>query len=471
VQSGEVTAAVPVPIGGFSPGGRGGAAAQQQYAGLPAFCRVMLTLRPSIDSEIKVEVWLPGSGWNGRYQAIGQGGMAGSIPYAAMAQALRSGYATSGTDTGHVGNNADFMPEHPEKLVDFAYRAMHEMAVNSKGIITAHFGSGPRWSYFNGCSGGGRHGLKSAERYPGDFDGILAGAASWNSLRLDAARVAVNRFVNRSADAVIPPSKYPIIHKAVLDACDGREGVRDGVVDNPMACQFDYASLACQGADAASCLTPAQVESARALTSPLRHSRSGQVLFEGHLWPGTELEWDTLAGPVPLDNALIRLRNIAFKNPKWDPAAFDIDDVERVDRLDDGLLASRNFNLKPYFDRGGKLLIWHGWADPQVTPSDSIIYYNNVLKTVGAGAENSMALFLLPGVSHCNGGPGTDTFDRMAAIEQWVEQGRKPTRLIASRLTNGTLERTRPICVFPQVAIYNGRGDANDASSFTCRGQ
>lgn len=317
LRNGKVTAVQFVRAGGFSPAGRGGAAAQQQYTTLPAFCRVTLTLTPSSDSDIKVEVWLPAAGWNGRYQAIGQGGMAGSIPYPAMAQALRAGYVTSGTDTGHVGNNADFMPAHPEKLVDFAYRAMHEMAVNSKAVITAHFGSGPRWSYFNGCSGGGRHGLTSAQRYPDDFNGIVAGAASWNSTRLDAARIAMNRFVNRSPEAAIPASKYPMIHKAVLGACDGRDGVRDGIIENPMACGFDYASLTCNASDGPSCLTPAQVESAKALTSPLRHPRTGAVLFEGHLWPGSELEWDTIAGPEPLDNALIRLRNIAFKDPKW----------------------------------------------------------------------------------------------------------------------------------------------------------
>ena len=467
----EVTSAQLVPAGGFSPAGRGAgaAAAQQQYAKLPAFCRAMLTLRPSADSDIKVEVWLPASQWNGRFQAIGQGGMAGSIPYPAMATALAAGYATAGTDTGHVGNNANFMPEHPEKLIDFAHRAVHEMALKGKAVINAHYGSAPTRSYFNGCSGGGRHGITSAQRYPGDFDGIVAGAASWNSQRMDAARVAMNRIVNRTPESAIPASKYPAIHDAVLQACDGLDGVRDGVLENPNACRFDYASLACKGGDNLSCLTAPQVESAKALTSPLMHPKTGAVLFDARLSPGAELEWGTLGGPQPLDNALVRLRNITFKDPKWDPRQFNAEtDVELADRLDAGLLASRNANLKPYFDRGGKLLMWHGWADPQVTPQNSITYYQNVRQTVGKQAEDSIALFMLPGVYHCDEGPGPDTFDRMAAIEQWVEQGRKPTRIIASKVVNGTVVRTRPLCPFGQVAKYSGTGDTKDAANFSC---
>ena len=471
----SVTSAQPVSAGAFVPtaaGGRGGGAALDQFRTLPAFCRVMLTLRPSSDSDIKVEVWLPSSGWNGRFEAVGQGGMAGSIPYALLAQAVSKGYAAAGTDTGHVGNNANFMPEHPEKLVDFAYRAVHEMAVNGKAVVRAYYERQPEQSYFNGCSGGGRHAITSAQRYPADFDGIVAGAASWNSQRMDAARIAVNRLVNRSATSGIPASKYPFIHEAVLRACDVLDGVKDGVLENPTKCTFDYASLACKGTDTASCLTPEQVVSAKTLTSSLKHPETGAVLFEGHLWPGSELEWDTLGGPEPLDNALIRIRNITFKDPKWDPRQFNAaTDVEMADTNDNGLLASRNDNLEPFFDRGGKLLMFHGWSDPQVTPQNSITYYSNVLKTVGKDAEKSIALFMLPGVSHCDGGPGPDTFDKMTAISQWVEKGVKPTRITASHLTNGKVDRTRPLCPFGQVARYKGAGDTNDASSFACEAE
>jgi feruloyl esterase len=240
-----------------------GRAAQQTFAELPSFCRVMLTSKPTSDSDIRIEVWLPESGWNGRFQAVGDGGLAGSIPFALMAAALAEGYATSGTDTGHVGGNADFMPGHPEKLIDFAYRSTHEMAVAGKAIIAAFYGNAPTWSYYNACSGGGRHALTSAQRYPADFHGIVAGAPSWNQARMDAARIGINLTVNRTPESRIPASKYPMIHDAVLRACDAADGVKDGVIENPRACNFDYATLACKGADDPSCLTAAQVESPR----------------------------------------------------------------------------------------------------------------------------------------------------------------------------------------------------------------
>ena len=467
-----VTTAQTVAAGTFKPaapaGGRGGAA--QLYSRLPVFCRVAATLTPSSDSDIKVEVWLPVTGWNGKFQAVGNGGMAGTIPYAAMAAALAAGYATAGTDTGHVGNNADFIPGHPEKLVDFAYRAIHEMAVASKAVIQTHYGGPPKRSYFNGCSQGGRQGITSAQRYPEDFDGIIAGASAWNSMRMHAARMSVNRIMNRTPDSGIPASKYPAIHDAVLLACDARDGVKDGVIENPTACRFDFKSLECRGEDTSSCLTPAQVESAKAMVSPLKHPTSGAVIFDGHLWPGAELEWDTIGGPAPLQNAVTAIKNIAYPNdPGWQPGSFTVaTDAERVATADSGLLRSDNANLKPFFDRGGKLIMWHGWADPQVTPQNSTIYYNNVLKTVGKQAEDSIALFMLPGVYHCQGGPGPDTFDRMGVLEQWVEQGRKPTRIIASKSEDGKIVRTRPLCPFGQVAKWNGTGSTDDAANFAC---
>jgi feruloyl esterase len=469
IASATITSAEVVAPGAFTPpGARGGGAPAPIYPTLPSFCRVRVTMAPSSDSDIKAEVWLPSAHWNGKLQAVGNGGWAGTIPYPAMAAAIAAGYATVGTDTGHVGNNADFVPGHPEKLVDFAYRAIHEMTVASKAAVKAHYGDAPKVSYFNGCSQGGRQAITSAQRYPQDFDGIVAGASAWNSMRSHGARFTINKFMNRTPDSAIAPEKYPMIHAAVLNACDGLDGVKDGVIENPTKCSFDFTVLECKGEDASACLTPAQVESARAMVSPVKDPKTGAVLFEGHLWPGSELEWDVLGGPQPLGNAVTGLKNVAYDGTKWDPNAFTAADIEVADRADRDLLDSSNPNLKPYFDRGGKLLMWHGWADPQVTPQNSTIYFTNVLKTVGKKAEDSIALFMLPGVYHCQGGPGPDRFDRMAALEQWVEGGRKPTRIVASHQTNGHVDRTRPLCPFGQVARWNGSGSTDEEKNFSC---
>jgi feruloyl esterase len=473
VPDGAIDIAQTVIAGAFVPSddyGRDTTALQQQaFAALPTFCRIALTSRPAGDSEIKIEVWLPISNWNGRLEAVGEGGLAGFIPYYNMTPALAQGYAVVGTDTGHVGNTARFMPDHPEKLIDFAYRSTHQMAIAAKAIIEAYYTRPPAWSYYNACSGGGRHGLTSAQRYPDDFQGIVAGASSWDQARLDASRIAINLTVNRTPEAQIPTSKYSMIHSAVLQACDADDGVSDSVLENPRACNFDYSELLCTGADGPSCLTAPQVESARTLTSSLVDPVTGNTLLESHLWPGAELQWDRLGGPEPLTNSVERVRNFHLKDPAWEPRLPNIAaNVELAARLDNGLVASNNFDLKPFFDRGGKLLMWHGWSDPQVPAQHSVIYYNNVMQTVGPEDEQSIALFMLPGVTHCRGGEGPDTFDKMATISEWVEQGRRPSRILASRVRNGNTDRTRPLCPFPQVASYNGTGDTNDAANFSC---
>jgi len=445
-------------------------AAAQAYRNLPAFCRVAATLKPSSDSDIKIEVWMPASGWNGRFQGVGNGGWAGSISYPALAAALAAGYATASTDTGHVGTTAAFALGHPEKLVDMGYRAVHEMTVQGKAIVDAYYGGRPTRSIWNGCSQGGRQAITEAERYPSDYDAILAGAPGIYNMELHVTRVALNAFVHRTADSLIPTEKYAMVHAAVLAACDARDGVEDGVVDDPTRCNFDPSALACKGADGPSCLTAAQVETMRALYAPIKNAR-GTIVSPPLLQPGTELGWATLAGPKPLGLATEAMRYVVFKDADWDWHHFNpATDFDLALKSDDRVMGLTDPNLKPFFDRGGKLLMYHGWGDPQVPAQNTVRYFTDVVKTTGKEVVGkSIQLYMVPGMGHCAGGPGTDTFDKMGAIERWVETGRAPEQIVASHMKDGKADRTRPLCPYPQVAQYKGTGSTDDAVNFICK--
>jgi feruloyl esterase len=468
LTNGTVLAAESVEAGAFTPPGATNAAAAAAFKTLPAFCRVTLKLTPTPDSDIRVEVWLPLAGWNRKIQAVGNGGLGGAIPYPALEAAVRAGYATTATDTGHVGGNADFVAGHPEKFVDFAYRAIHEMTVTAKTVVVAHYDARPVRSYFASCSTGGRQALIEAQRYPEDFDGIVAGDASWDQMRLYAARVALNVFVNKTPAAVIPPGKYPMIHKAVLDKCDVLDGVKDEVIENPARCAFDFATLTCAGDDRPDCLTKPQVETAKAMSSPIADPQSGAVLHPGRYYAGSELGWGGVGGPAPSGESLEGMTKIVFK-PGWDYRTIRVpDDVERAVKADQGLLYAGDANLRPFFRRGGKLLMYHGWADPLVTPDASLIMFKRINETAGSVAANALVLFMVPGMSHCQGGPGTDVFDKAGAIDQWVESGTKPQSIVASHATGGVTDRTRPLCAYPTVARYTGTGSTDEARNFRC---
>jgi feruloyl esterase len=470
LTGGRITAAVLVPPGAFAtPGGAAQGNAARQYAALPAFCRVSATLTPTTDSDIKVEVWLPASGWNGRFQAVGNGGWAGTISYPALAAAVSRGYASASTDTGHATPGATFALNHPEKLVDYGYRSVHEMTVQAKAVINAFYGNPPTVSLWNGCSTGGRQGVIEASRYPADYDAIVAGATPVTSPKLHGARLQFSRMVHRSAESYIPPEKYPVIHEAALRACDALDGVKDGVIDSPLRCKFDPAVLACKGADGPACLTAAQVETARAVYAPVKDPKSGATLSFPLLHPGSELIWATLGGPQPFAIAVEAFRYIAFSDPNWNPDSFA--GGADIDRLESKAVGFEppGANLTPYFARGGKLLMYHGWADQQVAPLNSVTYVDAVLRSSGqAAAGKSIALYMVPGMGHCQGGAGTDTFDKVAAMEQWIDTGRAPAQIVASHQTAGAVDRTRPLCPYPQVAKYKGAGSTDEAANFSC---
>jgi feruloyl esterase len=470
-----ITSATAVDAGGLTPPTPAtGAAAQraaQALRNLPPFCRVAATLKPSSDSDIKIEVWMPATGWNGKFQGVGNGGWAGSISYSAIAAAVAAGYATASTDTGHAGNTAAFALGHPEKLVDMGYRAVHEMTVQARAIVDAHYGSRPTIAFFNGCSQGGRQAITEAARFPADYDAIVAGAPGIYNMELHVTRVALNAFVHRAADSAIAPEKYAMVHDAVLAACDARDGVKDGVIDNPTGCVFDPGVLACKGADGPSCLTAAEVETARALYAPIKNA--GAIVSPPLLQPGTELGWGTLAGPKPLGLATEAMQYIVFKDPNWDWRRFNpATDIDMALRSDERVLGLTDPNLKPFFDRGGKLLMYHGWGDPQVPAQNTVRYFNDVVKTTGKGVVGkSVQLYMVPGMGHCQGGPGTDTFDKMGTIERWVQTGRAPEQIVASHMKDGKADRTRPLCPYPQVAQYKGTGSTDDAANFSCKAQ
>jgi feruloyl esterase len=459
-----------VAAGEFPHANGSGDAQANKYASLPSFCRVVATIKPTIDSQILVEVWMPESGWNGKFEAVGNGGWAGSIRYADMVVALGSGYATASTDTGHEGNSGAFGFGHPEKLTDYSYRAVHEMTVLAKAIINSFYGTAPKVSFFSGCSLGGHQGLTEAEKYPADFDAIVSGAPSLSWARLNVARIYINAFVHRADDSYIPPEKYPLIHEVVLKACDGLDGVKDGVLEDPTRCHFDPKLLECKGGEDSACLTPAQVQSAQALYGPIRSPKTGKEIYPVMMQPGSELTWGIVAGPEPLPYAREALQHLVYKDPNWDWHKFNLTtSLDQVLATDTGLTDFDYPTLATYFDRGGKLLIYHGWWDTTISPMGTVNYFKSIEKRLGPGVVGkSVELYMVPGMTHCSRGLGTDTFDKMDAIEQWVATGTAPPRIVASHLDGTMVTRTRPLCPFGQVATYKGGGSTDDAANFVC---
>jgi Tannase and feruloyl esterase len=470
LKNATITMAQTVGAGEFSPPGRGGGRGGN-FRGLPAFCRVAATLKPSADSEIKIEVWMPAGAWNGNLQSVGNGAWAGTISYPAMATALAAGYASASTDTGHTGGNpANFIPGHPEKVIDFAYRAVHEMTVAAKAIIAANYGKGASHSYFNGCSTGGRQALVEAQRYPADYDGIVAGAAANYTTHLQGAQVWSAEIMHKDEAGYIPPAKYAVLHNAVLGACDAIDGVKDGVLEDPTRCRFDPKTLLCKSGDAPDCLTAPQAEAAAKIYQGPVDSK-GHSIFPG-LERGSENGWATLSGPRPMGLADEVYKFLVYKDANWNYLTFDPErDIAYADKTIGKTMDSTDANLKPLFSHGGKLLMYHGWADPGIAPRNSVNYYESVVEKMGGEAKvaNSIRLFMVPGMGHCGGGDGTSTFNMMDAISKWVEQGQAPDQIAASRTRGGAVDRTRPLCPYPQTAQYKGSGSTDDAANFACK--
>jgi feruloyl esterase len=476
----SITLAHSMPAGeftlpeGYRPG-PGDAPAQATAAALkelPPFCRITATLKPSPDSDIRVEIWLPETNWNKKYEAIGNGAWAGSISYASLLTALRNGYATSGTDTGHSGPGGSFALGHPEKLIDFAWRSEHEMTLKAKAVIRAFYGDDPKYSYWVSCSSGGKQGLKEAQQFPADFDGIVAGDPVLNWTHRSIEALWVGQAALKEPASYIPPDKYPLIHRAAIAACDELDGLKDGLISDPAGCHFDPGVLECKDADGAQCLTHAQVETARKIYAPAVNPRNGESLSPG-FEPGSELGWRPIAGgPSPFSAAADHFKYVVFRDPNWDWRTFDLaNDAALADKIDDGVVNATNANLKPFAARHGKLIMYHGWTDTNITPRATVEYFEKASEQMGGAAETgqSVRLFMAPGMNHCGGGEGPNVFNMTSMLERWVEDGKAPDQVLASHLTSGKVDRTRPLCPYPRTAHYKGSGDVNDAVNFVCR--
>jgi feruloyl esterase len=426
---------------------------------LPAFCRVVAVLRPAAQSQIRIEVWLP-QDWNGKFMGVGNGGFSGSISYGALADGIRRGYATASTDTGHAGATGRFALGQPQKVIDFGYRAVHEMTAVAKRLVRDYYRNAAQRAYWVGCSAGGRQGLQSAQRYPEDYDGIIAGAPAldWTGRASSALRVA--QAVRARPDAYLDAPAMTRLHQAALAACDANDGVTDGVIESPPRCRFDPQLAQ---------LSAAQVEAARAIYDSPANATTGRAITG--LYPGSEMGWATWGGKEPFVTAIDHFRYVVYGNPSWSLEQFRFDrDAVRAEAQDNGTINALNPDLTRFFRRGGKLLQYHGWSDPQISPGVSPQYYDSVVQRVGdrKRVEQSYRLFMVPGMAHCAGGDGASNFDMVSALERWVERGLAPGEIIAQRQRDGAVDRTRRLCAWPRVARYDGKGDPNVAASFRC---
>lgn len=508
-----VTAAESVTGGSFTPPG-----SATPLTGLPPFCRVAVESTPTGDSLIKLEVWIPlGAGWNGRYQQLGCGGFCGSIGYGSLAHALRRGYATAATDDGSTSSGS-FALGHPEKIVDFGYRALKETTDSAKTLIAAFAGQGPNYSYFNGCSDGGREALMEAQRFPDDFDGIIVGAPANDWTHLFTGFIWNEQAVNKTPQSWIPPNLVALLSQAALAQCSSHDPnvAGDNFLVTPNTCHFDPASVQCAaGQDPATCLSAAQVETARAIYGGPVDPVTGESIFPGYP-PGVEGNpanwpaWITGGAPGFSIQAFFGngyFSNFVFQDPTWDYRTFDFhNDVAFADDGVDKIISSIDPDLRPFRDqdehrgwrsfkqRGGKMIQYHGWGDSAISPISSINYYNKVRNVVGPHhglgsyerIRDFYRLFLVPGMAHCGGGDGPNAFgngssdgpvidsdhDVLKALERWVEKGVAPKQIIATHYVNNSaaagVQYQRPLCPYPEIPRYNGHGDTTKASSFKC---
>ena len=461
-----VTLAETVAPGAFTPPGRGGPGGAGAFASLPAFCRVAVTLKPTPQSDIRMEVWLPSSGWNGKLQVVGNGAWAGTVSYAAMATAVAAGYAAASTDTGHTGPAANtFVNE--DTLVDFAHRAMHETTATAKKIIDRFYGEAPKLSYFNGCSTGGRQALTAAQRYPQDFNGIVAGAPASLTSAHAVGQIWIYQAM-AAPESALPREALTRLHEAVLAACDAQDGASDGVLENPLACTFDPQVLACrQGSDPSSCLTAPQVEAVKKIYAGASNPRTKEPIFPG-LERGSELGWS----PTPVCYAVDWFKHRVFKDPGWDPKQLNFDShLAEIGKRDKLILDANDPNLTPFSSRGGKLLMYQGWAEPGIPPRNIVTYYGKAQKQTKNAAE-SVRLFMVPGMGHCGGGNGASTFDMLAALDKWVSTGKAPDSIPASRVRGmeRSIERARCARIrsmrFTAEAEVSRRRRISDAGRF-----
>jgi len=482
---------------------------------LPAICRVVAELTPTTDSSIKMELWMPVENWNGKFRGQGNGGFAGEIAYQSIGLSVFDGYASAGTDTGHAATfiGASWALGHPEKIADFGYRGLHLMTERSKQLIAAFYGNPAKHSYFAACSDGGREALMEAQRFPTDYDGILAGAPAYNWTALVTNSLHNAQAQIATPESYIPASKLATISQAVVAACDKNDGVADGIINDPSACHFHPSTLLCNAdeKDSDSCLTEPQIKTLETFYAGF-HAPDGKLIFPGYAVggeadPGGWTPWITgtsvgtsLAFAFPQGY----FANMVYGGEKgsgdkpgraWDLKTASVDAAYQAANTKTAFdLNATDPNLAPFIARGGKLILWHGWSDPAISPYSTVDYYHQVLSTTGKDAtESSVRLYMVPGMDHCSNGPGTDSFgqfgwwptlgpddpkrDIYKALEQWVEQGTAPAEIVAtkyasdpgaSKLEPQKVKMTRPLCPYPKVAKYDGTGDPNQASSFAC---
>ena len=451
------------------------------FTKLPAFCRVMGSIKPAPDSDIRFEVWLPAEGWNGKFMQTGNGGAAGSIVWGSLAEPLARGYAVANTDTGHQGAGGDFAwaVGHPDKLTDYAYRAVHELTVVGKAVTAARYGKSPDKSYWNGCSTGGRQGLKEAQRFPEDYDAIVAGAPAANWSALMGFSILAQK--NMTGPDGLSAGKLGVLTAAALAACDARDGVTDRVIGAPKLCTFDPASTQCAAGKTEACLTPPEVAAAKRIYAGVV-TKGGAVLMPG-TGPASEQLWAAYASPQ-FGIGTSFFRSAIANDQSWDPETFDVDrDVARAEAQDGGAAKAMDPDLSAFFAHGGKLITYHGTADGLIPYGNTVNYYESVVAKLGADAvKDDAALYLVPGMSHCQGGEGASEIDWIGALEAFDRAGKPPSSIHAAHSAQQLgppgapapppgKAFTRPVCPYPQLAKYKGQGDEADAASWECAAQ